>query len=170
VFDLGFSELMVVGVVALVVIGPERLPKVARTAGALLGRMQRYVADVKADINREIEASELKSLKATMDDAASSINSAVAAHASEIEQEIRKTEQEFDRLSNPLLHFGLAGGAAGNVSSGENRPDARAADGVTGDEPESSQQLELGFSGSEAPPTGSVIPPEPISQEDRTAS
>ena len=161
---------MVVGVVALVVIGPERLPKVARTAGALLGRMQRYVADVKADINREIEASELKSLKASMDDAANSFNSAVASHASEIEQEIRKTEQEFDRLSNPLLHFGLAGGAAGNVSSGENRPDARGADGATGDEPESSQQLELGFSGSQAPPTGSAIPPEPISQENKTAS
>ena len=50
-FDIGFSELIVIGIVALVVIGPERLPKVARTAGLLLGRLQRYVNDVKADIN-----------------------------------------------------------------------------------------------------------------------
>ena len=53
-FDVGLSELMVIAVVALVVIGPERLPKVARTAGLLLGRLQRYVSDVKSDINREI--------------------------------------------------------------------------------------------------------------------
>jgi len=51
-FDVGLSELMIIAVVALVVIGPERLPKVARTAGLLLGRLQRYVSDVKADINR----------------------------------------------------------------------------------------------------------------------
>ena len=58
-FDIGFSELMVIAVVALVVLGPERLPKVARTAGHLFGRLQRYVNDVKADINREIELEEL---------------------------------------------------------------------------------------------------------------
>ena len=54
-FDIGFSELLVIGVVALIVIGPERLPRVARTIGHLMGRMQRYVADVKADIDREVE-------------------------------------------------------------------------------------------------------------------
>jgi len=54
-FDIGFSELLVIGVVALIVIGPERLPRVARTVGHLMGRMQRYVADVKADIDREVE-------------------------------------------------------------------------------------------------------------------
>ncbi len=62
-FDVGISELMVIAVVALVVIGPERLPKVARTAGLLLGRLQRYVSDVKADINREIQLDELKKLQ-----------------------------------------------------------------------------------------------------------
>lgn len=56
-FDVGFSELIVIAIVALVVIGPERLPKVARTAGLLLGRLQRYVNDVKADIKREMQAS-----------------------------------------------------------------------------------------------------------------
>jgi sec-independent protein translocase protein TatB len=59
-FDIGFSEIVVIGVVALVVIGPERLPKVARTAGLLIGRMQRYMASVKADISQEIQLDELK--------------------------------------------------------------------------------------------------------------
>lgn len=59
-FDVGFSELVVIGVVALIVIGPERLPKVARTAGHLLGRLQRYVSTIKSDISREMELDELK--------------------------------------------------------------------------------------------------------------
>jgi len=62
-FDVSFTELVVIALVALVVIGPERLPRVARTAGILLGRMQRYVNDVKADINREIQLDELKQLQ-----------------------------------------------------------------------------------------------------------
>ena len=59
-FDIGFSELVVVGIVALLVIGPERLPKVARTAGLWVGRARRFVSSVKADIDREIAADELK--------------------------------------------------------------------------------------------------------------
>lgn len=59
-FDIGFSELVVVGVVALIVIGPERLPKVARTAGHLLGRFQRYASSVKSDISREMQLDELR--------------------------------------------------------------------------------------------------------------
>lgn len=57
-FDLGFSELIVIAVVTLIVVGPERLPKVARTAGHLLGRLQRYVSDVKSDIQREMQLEE----------------------------------------------------------------------------------------------------------------
>lgn len=59
-FDIGFSELLMIGVVALIVIGPERLPKVARTAGHLYGRMQRYVSSVKSDISREMDLEELR--------------------------------------------------------------------------------------------------------------
>src|SRR5574340_119435 len=59
-FDIGFSELVVIGVVALIVIGPERLPKVARTAGLLYGRLQRYVSSVKSDISREIQLDEIR--------------------------------------------------------------------------------------------------------------
>ena len=62
-FDFGFSELIVIGVVLLIVVGPERLPKVARTAGHLLGRVQRYVSDVKSDIQREMQLEELKKLQ-----------------------------------------------------------------------------------------------------------
>lgn len=63
-FDISFVELLTIGIVALVVIGPERLPGVARTVGHLLGRARRYVGDVKADINRELQLEELKKLQA----------------------------------------------------------------------------------------------------------
>lgn len=62
-FDVGFSELILIAVVALIVIGPERLPKVARTAGALIGRMQRYVANVKSEVEREMQFEDLKKLQ-----------------------------------------------------------------------------------------------------------
>ena len=59
-FDIGFAELLVIAVVALLVIGPERLPRVARTAGMWVGRARRFVSSVKADIDRELAADELK--------------------------------------------------------------------------------------------------------------
>ena len=62
-FDIGLSEIVVIGVVALIVIGPEKLPKTARMLGHLFGRLQRYVNEVKADINREMELDELRKLK-----------------------------------------------------------------------------------------------------------
>jgi sec-independent protein translocase protein TatB len=76
-FDIGFSELMVIGIVALIVIGPERLPKVARTLGHLLGRAQRYVNDVKSDINREIQLDELKKLQTQVTDSARAMEDSV---------------------------------------------------------------------------------------------
>ena len=65
-FDIGFSELVVSALVALIVIGPERLPRVARTAGALLGRFQRYVNDVKSEVRREMEIEDLKKFQAQL--------------------------------------------------------------------------------------------------------
>lgn len=62
-FDIAFSELIVIGIVALIVIGPDKLPKVARTAGHLMGRAQRYVSDVKSDINRELHSEDLQKLQ-----------------------------------------------------------------------------------------------------------
>ena len=76
-FDIGFSELMVIGVVALLVIGPEKLPKVARTLGHLLGRAQRYVNDVKSDMNREIQLDELKKLESLVTGSARALEDSV---------------------------------------------------------------------------------------------
>ena len=91
-FDIGFSELLLIAVVALIVIGPERLPKVARTLGHLFGRMQRYVNDVKADISREMELDEFRKMQSSMEDAARSMRDSV-------HQEVAETEGEFNKLA-----------------------------------------------------------------------
>jgi len=102
-FDIGFSELMVLAVIALVVIGPERLPRVARTLGHLAGRLQRYVSDVKADINREIELDELRKMRDSMQQAASSLESSVRGGLASAETEInRVTESAEEALKAPL--------------------------------------------------------------------
>lgn len=93
-FDVSFTELMVIGVVALVVIGPERLPKVARTLGHLVGRAQRYVNDVKSDIQREVELDELRKLKDTMKDAANSVQSTLNNAEASFRQPLESIEQD----------------------------------------------------------------------------
>ncbi len=90
-FDIGFSELLVIGVVALIVIGPEKLPRLARTVGHLAGRLQRYVADVKADINREIELEELRKMRDSMQQAATSFESSVQTELNKTETELNKS-------------------------------------------------------------------------------
>ncbi|HET7362742.1 MAG TPA: Sec-independent protein translocase protein TatB [Burkholderiales bacterium] len=92
-FDIGFSELLVIGIVALIVIGPQKLPGVARTVGHLLGRLQRYVADVKADINREIELEELRKMRDSMQKAASEMQTAV-------DTELTKTADELNQAAS----------------------------------------------------------------------
>lgn len=87
-FDIGFSELLVIGVVALIVLGPERLPKVARTAGHLFGRLQRYVADVKAEVKREMHNEEIMQLQTTFQEA----KEAMAGVEQSIKQEAAQTE------------------------------------------------------------------------------
>lgn len=62
-FDVGFSEIVLIAVVALVVVGPEKLPKLARTLGALVGRMRGYVATVKGEVEREMQLEDLKKLQ-----------------------------------------------------------------------------------------------------------
>ncbi len=117
-FDIGFSELLVIAVVALIVIGPERLPGVARTLGHLFGRMQRYVNDVKADIAREMELDELKKLRSSMEDAARSMQDSVI-------REVRETESELNKLAQSASD-----------------PDAAAPKPAQGDTP-ASQQMDL---------------------------
>jgi sec-independent protein translocase protein TatB len=89
-FDIGFSELLVIGVVALVVIGPEKLPRMARTIGHLAGRLQRYVADVKADINREIELEELRKMRDSMQNAATEMESSVNTELAKTADDLNK--------------------------------------------------------------------------------
>src|SRR5512134_2673584 len=96
-FDIGFSELFVIGIVALIVIGPERLPKVARTAGHLFGRMQRYVNDVKADINREMELDELRKMKTQFESAARDVEQSVNQQVSAISSEVQAAQDAFTK-------------------------------------------------------------------------
>ena len=83
-FDISFTEIMVIAVVALIVVGPERLPKVARTLGHLLGRVRRYVGDVKNDIQREMEVEELNELHTSVQKTAHSIENSVLEEVSEL--------------------------------------------------------------------------------------
>ena len=96
-FDIGFSELVVIGIVALVVIGPERLPKVARTLGHLFGRLQRYVTQVKSDISREMEIAELGKIKTEFESAARTFQSEVESKAAETEREMREARDSIER-------------------------------------------------------------------------
>src|SRR5437868_12320387 len=100
-FDIGFSELLVIGLVALIVIGPQKLPRVARTVGHLVGRLQRYVADVKADINREIELEELRKMRDSMQKAASDMQSSVDAELTKTADELNKAV-EGDKKPEPV--------------------------------------------------------------------
>ena len=93
-FDIAFTELMVIGVVALIVIGPEKLPRMARTVGHLAGRLQRYVSDVKADINREMELEDLRKMRDSMQQAASEFQSTVQTELNKTETDLNKTVQD----------------------------------------------------------------------------
>jgi sec-independent protein translocase protein TatB len=124
-FDVGFSEIVVIAVVALIVIGPERLPKVARTLGHLFGRMQRYVNDVKSDISREMELDELRKLQASVQDAAHAIEQSVST-------EINSTESQLNSI---------AASAADAVQPGAGTAPVVAAAPASA----SSAQLELGL-------------------------
>ncbi len=100
-FDIAFSEILVIAVVALVVIGPERLPKVARTLGHMFGRLQRYVNEVKADINREMELDELRKLQSEVQSAARDLESSMTNAAREVESGVRSVETQLNEAGNP---------------------------------------------------------------------
>ncbi len=138
-FDIGFTELMVIALVALVVIGPERLPRVARTLGHLFGRLQRYVNEVKADINREMELEELRKFKNEFEQAAHSMEtdlreelhkaessvSELAEQAS-LKPEIEKTEAELAALTRAAAGDPHAAAAEPVVAPDQSVPAAQA--------------------------------------------
>jgi sec-independent protein translocase protein TatB len=158
VFDVSFSELMLIGVVALVVIGPERLPKVARTAGLLFGRMQRYVATVKADIEREVNMSELKDLQnlkkevevlqSEVNAAGQEIAQAATANISMAQKSIAEIQAQAQLGSGSVAATGLAQPTPSVDST--SAPVERIAAAESADELETARpQMELGLEGGE---------------------
>ena len=101
-FGLSFTEIMLIGVVALIVIGPEKLPKVARTVGHLLGRAQRYVNDVKTDIRKEMDATEIGNLREQMQEAANSVKSSVDEAGKSWRAPIDEAEEALKEASDSI--------------------------------------------------------------------
>ena len=106
--DFGFDKIALIGAVALIVIGPEKLPKVARTVGHLFGKAQRYVADVKAEVNRSIELDELKKMKSDFEDAARSVEQTVQT---EINAASAEFEKDWAAATGDVTFNQLTGGA-----------------------------------------------------------
>jgi sec-independent protein translocase protein TatB len=105
VIDIGVTKLAIIGAIALLVIGPEKLPGLAKTMGTLLGRARRYVADVKDEVNRSMELDELRKVKDTVESAARDVENTIQTSASEFERNWSETTaQALDPLgseSNP---------------------------------------------------------------------
>jgi sec-independent protein translocase protein TatB len=120
-FDVGFSELFVIAVVALIVIGPERLPRVARTAGHLLGRLQRYVSDVKSDINREMQLEDLKKIQAQVAEQAKSLEQSVSQQLSSVETSLNESIAQgvADKSDPSAAPVADAGGVPPQLTSAE---------------------------------------------------
>jgi sec-independent protein translocase protein TatB len=106
-FDVGFTELIVIGVVALIVIGPERLPKVARTAGHLYGRLQRYVSSVKSDISHEIQLDEIRRAGQGFKESVESAVSGVEQQATVVDDYLRN---ETDSVSKVMAAMAVTEG------------------------------------------------------------
>ncbi|MCB1978419.1 MAG: Sec-independent protein translocase protein TatB [Burkholderiaceae bacterium] len=101
--DIGLSKMALIGVVALIVVGPEKLPRVARTVGTLLGKAQRYVADVKSEVNRSMELDELRKMKDTVENAARDVEQTIHTSASEFERDIAAAAQAADTANAGYL-------------------------------------------------------------------
>jgi len=97
-FDIGFTELIVIGVVALIVIGPERLPKVARTAGHLYGRMQRYVSSVKSDISHEMQLDEMRRVGQSFKESVESAASGIQQQATVVDDYLRDEASNVNKV------------------------------------------------------------------------
>ncbi len=102
--DIGVTKLAIIGGIALVVIGPERLPSVARTIGTMLGRAQRYVADVKAEVSRSMELDELKKMKDTVEAAARDVEHTVQTSADDFEKSWSQTTEALDHSNSNSIY------------------------------------------------------------------
>lgn len=106
--DIGISKIALIGVVALIVIGPEKLPRVARTLGALLGKAQRYVSDVKAEVNRSMDLDEFKKMKESVEGAAQEVQSSIQTGANDFEKNWAEVTAGLDSkpLADPPVNDG----------------------------------------------------------------
>ena len=94
--DLGISKMALIGAVALIVIGPEKLPRVARTVGALLGKAQRYVSDVKAEVNRAMDLDELKKMKDSVEEAGRDVEKTIYSTKADFENDWKDATNGLD--------------------------------------------------------------------------
>ncbi|KWF22669.1 Sec-independent protein translocase protein TatB [Burkholderia ubonensis] len=116
--DLGLSKMALIGVVALVVLGPERLPRVARTAGALFGRAQRYINDVKAEVSREIELDALRTMKSDFETAARNVETTIHDNLREHEQDLNAAwHSAVDGATDAVDQAGTSGSGSPSASS-----------------------------------------------------
>lgn len=143
-FDFGFSELLVIGVVLLIVVGPERLPRVARTVGHLIGRVQRYVSDVKSDIQREMQLEELKKLQDQVRQQAEALEASVRAGMVTAEAGVAQVVDEVRTIAPPEPASPMSDAAP---DTGAVQAPAPADDGA---------QLRLEFDASAMPAPGST--------------
>jgi len=104
VFDIGVTKLAIVGGIALIVIGPEKLPGLARTFGTMLGRARRYVADVKEEVNRSMDLDELRKAQASLQDAAQAVQSSIDQSTAAIENSIAEASAQ-DANSEPVPYY-----------------------------------------------------------------
>lgn len=136
-FDVGFSELLVIGVIALMVVGPERLPKLARQAGFWVGRARRMVSDVKADIDREINRADLtkdfNEVKNVIHETKSEIESATTNVADTINKQSADIKQDVESIATDVSN---AVDAVDNVDE----KDGKNSDGTSSDRSSSKSQ------------------------------
>lgn len=114
--DIGLSKMALIGAVALIVIGPEKLPRVARTVGTLLGKAQRYVADVKSEVNRSMELDELRKMKETVEGAARDVEQSIHTSARDFEKDFA----DLDTAGPPGSSETMASGSSTVVPSYRN--------------------------------------------------
>lgn len=177
-FDIGFSEMIVIAVIALIVLGPEKLPRVARTVGHLLGRMQRYVNDVKADINREVELDELRKLQKEMQSTAQSLEQTVKSEISAVETDLKQlsdsTHAALSDIRDPLADafadpppMQPAAAAPAAPAAGSPQPAAVTAQSTTPSTAPPAAQLELGL---DPAPLANAPPPAALASSSPSAA
>ncbi|MDR0587375.1 MAG: Sec-independent protein translocase protein TatB [Burkholderiales bacterium] len=101
-FDISFSEMLVIAVVAVVVVGPKRLPKTVRTIAHLLGRAQRYVSDIKSDIEREIQIEEIRNLKNSVDGLGKELTSTARAAVGDVEKSVTEVKDSLSSMKSDM--------------------------------------------------------------------